>query len=320
MKLGYFTIEDLGVEHPDYFPGYSTGIYNHCCYGVGRTEAEALVDCLMSLDDFTSEEFKRIEDEYGPTDDETTSLEVADGNPEFPPLFHIGIRYDFLEENRFSRILKIKSLEPLRYESYCATQGYVIKVNGSARYGDFKSNDWPESAEAYFTNLRESGELYFYVPYSTGSDYSGSTVTRANYLYIEEEYGEDWVHIVYGGYDTYAIAVGLTGLLQSDRFDEFCEILEGLEDYPLIDDEALYQLEMEAADEAWECWVEDAFKSSLEEKFEDYEFEWPDDLRTFFEEKREESNTYWECEGYGPDMYINVNKVIEEITFDDIEN
>jgi len=162
------------------------------------------------------------------------------------------------------------------------------------------------------------------VPYASGSDYSGSTVEKANAKCIEDAYEEhEWVHPVYGGYDTFAVAIGVTGLLgcDDDTFDEFCETLEGLEDYPVIDEEALCELEMESADEAWESWCRGDFTCTLEKEYEDQaEFEWPDDfdLRAFFEEKREEANVYWYCEGSGPSMYVDLDAVVKGITFDDI--
>ena len=52
----------------------------------------------------------------------------------------------------------------------------------------------------------------------------------------------------HGGFDTYAVVLGLTGLLEcaDDTFDAILGIIEGLEDYPLIDDEALSNLESDA--------------------------------------------------------------------------
>ena len=159
------------------------------------------------------------------------------------------------------------------------------------------------------------------MPYASGSDYSGSTVEKANCREFLESYGEEgFVWEAHGGHNTYAVVLGLTGLLEcpDDTFDAILGIVEGLEDYPLIDDEALSTLETEGADEAWESWVAGDFRCALEKKFDGVEFEWPpdSDLRPFFEKRAEKANEYWFNEGYGPDMYIRLDKIVEGIDLD----
>jgi hypothetical protein len=359
LHLGDFTVECLGVEYPDYFQGYGLGPssdYDHCTYGIGNTEAEALEDCMEMMAqagtfDFDDEAERRIREEYGRADDNVTAadeLGVDEDDEEcafddFPAYWHIGIKWNIREDQRYQRYQRIRNIpniQPLRYEDYRPLHpsnrypglqewGYARRADGSGSYGDFKETDWPDSAEEYLGSLcediEETAELYFYVPYASGSDYSGSTCEKANAKCVEESYGEhDWVHPVYGGHGTYAVAIGITGLLSDcddDTFDEFCETLEDLADYPVIDEEALCEYEMEGADEAWESWCKGDFTRALEKEYEDEaDFEWPDDstLRAFFEERREDANEYWFNEGYGPDMYVRVDEVVKGITFDDV--
>ncbi len=358
LTLGDFTVESLGVEYPDYFQGYGLGPksdYYDCCYGIGNTEAEALEDCMEMMAqsgrvDLDEAAEKRIREDYGHCDDTVTAAEeMGCDEPsgpdeentfdDFPAYWHVGIKWNVREEQRLQRVRKIPNLTPLAYSDYCIVEkdsggyskrwGHVRRADGSVSYGDFKETDWPDSAESYLEGLsddcEESNECYFYVPCASGSDYSGSTVEKSNAKVFEETYGsEEWVHSVYGGFDTYAVAVGLTGLLTcaDDTFDAICEALEGLADYPLLDEEAHSALEMELSDEAWDSWVRDDFTCALDKAFaDDAEFEWPDDstLRKFFEDKREEANEYWFNEGYGPDMYVRIDEVVKGITFDDIE-
>lgn len=322
--LGSFQIEFLGVDHPDYFPGYGLGPssdYSDCTFGVGDTEAEALDDCIGMLAqrvDLSDDDVKRIRAEYGDVDEETTAADAVgceDSDDCYGPLYHVGIKWNLRRDERKQRIQNIPNLEPLRYESYQGYgRGYTDRADGSASYGDFRRTDW-----------NDKGELYFYVPYASGSDYSGSTVEKANAKWFEDTFGDnEWVHPVYGGHGTYAVAVGLSGLLacDDDTFEEVCEALEGLDGYPVFDDDALSELECEGTEEAWNNWVSGDFTRAVEKKFEDCaDFEWPDDddVRTFFEECADRANEYWYNEGYGNDMYINVDRIVDGIDFDDVE-
>jgi hypothetical protein len=351
LRVGEFQIETLGVEYPDYFQGFGLGPrskFTFCAYGIGDTEEEAFQDCLEMVAqqgfDVDDETEARIREGYGPIDDETTAAEYLDLEEfeDSPAYVHIGIKWNCREEERLERIKKLANVDFLHYQDYCPQGpssrysglqewGYTRRIDPDSKavsYGDLmKPADCPDSAVAYLeglsTDATEEGELYFFLPYASGSDYSGSTVEKANYKEFLESYGEEgFVWEAHGGFDTYAVVLGLTGLLEcaDDTFNAILDIIEGLEDYPLINDEALSNLESDLADEAWDCWVAGEFQRALEKKFDCAEFEWPadSDLRTFFEKKAEEANEYWFNEGYGPDMYIRVDEIVEGIDLDDL--
>lgn len=243
-------------------------------------------------------------------------------------------------ETRLQRLREVPNLTFLRYSDYRALStdshgcgreyGYVTRAGGNVCYGDLKEGDCPDCAESYLralsTDDTDSGEVYFYVPYASGSDYSGSLVEKSNYSVFTAEYGKDneWVFSAYGGYSTYAAVVGLTGLLTcaDDTFDSICEALEGLADYPLLDEEAHSTLEMECADSAWNSWAADDFKRAVEKKFDGCaEFDWPsdDELRVAFEQFAEKANCYWYDEGYGQDnVIIDLDTIVEGIDLDDL--
>jgi hypothetical protein len=309
-------------------------------YGHANAHVTALDECdVTALDDYPDHKCPECGNDIS---DITFGDNCADCGQEFDypehvPSWHVGIKWHYREEQRIERIRNLPNVEPLDYSDYCPTGkdssgfstgwGHVTRADGSGSYGDFHSADWPESAASYVSALSDdqfdSGDLYFYVPYASGSDYSGSTVEAANYKWFVEEHGnEDWTHEVYGGYGTYAFAIGLTGLLacDEDTFDEICEAIEGLEDYPLIDDQLLHEVESDNTEEAWNSWVSSEFTRELERACDDAAvFEWPDDseLRSFFEEKADEANCYWYCEGGGSDMYIDVGEIVAKIAFDD---
>ena len=351
LRVGDFQVESLGVEWPDYFQGYGLGprsTFNYCAYGIGDTEEEALCDCLeMAAQqgfDVDGETEERIRAEYGPADDSETALEAlgVEEETDETPFFHVGIKWNCREEERLERVKKLANVDFLHYQDYCPQGpsarysglqewGYTRRIDPDSKavsYGDLmQPADCPDSAVAYLealsTDATEEGELYFFLPYASGSDYSGSTVEKANCREFLESYGEEaFVWEARGGFDTYAVVLGLTGLLEcaDDTFDAILGIIEGLEDYPLIDDEALSNLECTLADEAWDSWVAADFRRDLEKKFSGVEFEWPSDsdLRPFFEKRAEKANEYWFNEGYGPDMYIRVDKIVEGIDLDNL--
>ena len=311
LRVGDFQVESLGVEWPDYFQGYGLGprsTFNYCAYGIGDTEEEALADCLeMAAQqgfDVDGETEERIRAEYGPADDSETALEALGVEEEGEdldetPFFHVGIKWNCREEERLARVKKLANVDFLHYQDYCPQGpssrysglqewGYTRRIDPDSKtvsYGDLmQPADCPESAvkylEALSTDATEEGELYFFLPYASGSDYSGSTVEKANCREFLESYGEEaFVWEAHGGFDTYAVVLGLTGLLEcaDDTFDAILGIIEGLENYPLIDDETLSNLETEGADEAWESWVASDFRRALEKKFDGVDFEWPSD-------------------------------------------
>jgi hypothetical protein len=234
---------------------------------------------------------------------------------------------------RMIRVLELPNVRFLTFSDYCRGSnggwGYNTRIDGSGSYGDFKETDSPTSADLYFQALsadfEDSGELYFYVPCASGSDYSGGTVCAANAKWFKDNFGnEEWVHDVYGGYGTYAIAVGLTGLLLSaeETFDAVCDAIEGLDNYPVFDDDTLCTVESEATDSAWDSWAADSFRRAVEKRFADCaEFNWPDDseLRTVFEGLADSANEYWFNEGDGDSMYIDIDDIVKAIDFDDCE-
>ena len=248
------------------------------------------------------------------------------------PVFkHLSAEQIAMAEARLSRLRKIPDVTFLSYTNYCVSgvSRGRSRADGDVSYGDLKEEDSPESAESYLralsTDDAESGEVYFYVPYASGSDYSGSLVERSNYNAFIEEYGKDneWVFSAHGGFDTYAAVVGLTGLLTcaDDTADSILEALEGLADYPLLDEEAHSALERESTDSAWELWAAESFRRTVEKKFDGIDFDWPSDneLRIAFERFADEANCYWYDEGYGQDnMSIDLNRIVEGINLDDL--
>jgi len=333
--LGSFTIESLGVDYPNYFQGYGVAHskFSDCCYGVGDTEAEALDDCIEQLSqiiDLTAEAEERIREEFGAPSEESANEWEEEGSSE-APYFHVGIRWNIREEERLARV-KALGVEPLTYNSYECLEdrpsngfprawGNVRRLdNYKASYRDFKRSEWPNSAKSYYAGLSDdklaSEERYFFVPCASGSDYSGSTVERSNHkVFLEtyETYKANYVHNVVGSYGTYTVAVGLTGLLSADddTFDEICNVIAGLQNYPVIDKQELSRLELDLSVDAWRDWGDFDFRRALTQRFG--EREWKDDLSQSFEKARQAANEDWFSEE-GGGMYIRIERIVDKIS------
>ena len=91
-------------------------------------------------------------------------------------------------------------------------------------------------------------------------------------------------------------------------------MLDGLEDYPAVDDSALSEQELEDQEENWKSWAERDFRLALEKKFGGSADEVSDEaLREAFDEAAEESGTYWESQGSTGDMYIDIQRLMKMI-------
>jgi len=116
----------------------------------------------------------------------------------------------------------------------------------------------------------EDGFFVLEIPVCSGSDYSGSLVERSNHKAIEEEYGDvPGCYTFHGGYDTFSIAFDLR-LILIDGIGPIEELLRGLENYPLIDEDLHSTMEHEAEDECWASYGRGDFIRALEDSFSDF--------------------------------------------------
>jgi CheY-like chemotaxis protein len=248
-----------------------------------------------------------------------------------------------------------------KYEKYYGYEDDVRDVC-SISFGDLKNMELRELEFVYIDREdldRDNLESYyiplhniFVVPqYMQGSDYGGSLVDAANKKAFLEEYegteGGEGILEMYGGHGSFGVAIPLRVYLEND---EIQSTLHGLEDYPVVCEETLSQLEMEGAEEAWESWVEGDFVSAVEGRLgiEDLEedeekteearrfyqqqqqliyldshdpekFGWEviKNIRELFEVARERAGEEWFNEGQ--DMTIRVEEVAKEVTLTDLQ-
>ena len=159
-------------------------------------------------------------------------------------------------------------------------------INGNRlRYHPYLHDDPPENELVEEQVVRrgsfESDPKGMYVEpkYVSFGDYGGSMVERSNYDEFMEEFAEhrgtEWWN--WGGdYGSHGLIVRVDA---DERVPEIGEFFEGLEVYPLANEDRHSELEEEARAEAWEDYGEREFidklielEPRLEEEIEEYSF------------------------------------------------
>lgn len=172
--------------------------------------------------------------------------------------------------------------------------------------------DWPVSRYGRW-EVRKDGR-YEVPELLSGSDYSGSLVTRSNHDVWRETFadGEDkWWTSVIGGYCTYAIVIDMEAIT-----DEAREFLDALDGYPLADEDHHSRMEMDAQSEAWESWGRNDFIRALEKRFNVEDLDIGADSQALFElfhDTADRIGEYWENQ-QGSDMYISVDRIVKAVT------
>lgn len=156
----------------------------------------------------------------------------------------------------------------------------------------------------YYGDLDPSptGE-YVMLPLSSGSDYSGSTVERSNYLVFLEQFPELLID-VYGGHGTYALLCPLaySCALQDD--------LNDLEQYPVLDDDAWSNLEYEIESEAWDDWIRGDFVHALEQHEVSIDGLNDTAQHALFQLGYSQSNAEYIHEGGYTSCYVDVERIV----------
>jgi len=164
-----------------------------------------------------------------------------------------------------------------------------------------------------------SGEpQWFEVQPATGSDYSGGTVTLSNQRELKRllaECEEDaplpdcvWC-TASGGHGTYALFVVYAALPEEIR-----AVLDALDDYPSVDDEALSELECQLGAEAWASWGNAELRRALEREFgADLERVTDGDLFELFRVAGELLGQDWQFE-QGAQAYFDFTRAARELS------
>lgn len=189
-------------------------------------------------------------------------------------------------------------------------------------YGDedFGQDIGSGSASIAYSNLHygqaspDEDHLWYASNYTSGSDYSGTTAEKSNYKVILEEAerlaeemdDDSWFQTFHGDHGTYAIAFHV-----DKTPDEIVEMLESLENYPVLDESAMSELESEEEDEAWESTYREDYRRALEKEFDgDADAVSDEELSDHFRRWSDAANEYWEHSTEGP--YIDIYRIAEK--------
>jgi len=210
----------------------------------------------------------------------------------------------------------VLKLHGVRFTTYC---GYVY---------DRESRIWnyPETCQdntAGFDEFKDikpdtvNLELLYLIPdLMSYSDYSNGRVIQESNLKAflvnhETDETEGAFVRLSGHYGSTGLAIR-ANMITEDMLDD----LISLENYPVLDDSIMSELELEGQNEAWECWVEHDFTKELESKF-DCELSCDDrELVELFYKLAERSNEYWFEDGC--DQCIRIEKLVDVATSEDI--
>lgn len=163
-------------------------------------------------------------------------------------------------------------------------------------------------------HARTDGRDYYLCPDRlSGSDYSGTGIIgRANFRAFQKLF--EHYHKLSGNHNNFGIAISINWLLRaSDEALKVMDLLEALEDYPIICDETLSEVECELAEEAWENWTHDDYRAGLEERFDT---KIKKDLRELFQKVLERESIYWAISGN--DMTIDMDKMIAKTKLEEL--
>jgi len=153
-----------------------------------------------------------------------------------------------------------------------------LVCGGRYSYGDFKPYKG-KATEALYKSL------FYLSAHLEGSDYSGGSCERSNHrVFLKQFKDTEGVYNVSGGMGTYAVAIRLDVY---EHNNEVREVLDSLEDYCVLDEEDLGQLEHE-----WQCEAMPDILHNLTSKID--------------------------LENYLPDFDIDNEKDLEQIVWDGI--
>ena len=169
----------------------------------------------------------------------------------------------------------------------------------------------------------EKTDIFLISKYMQYGDYDNSCmVERSNYKLFLEDYGEKpGIFRIYGGYGSSGIAISIRYLLDPDneeKADEIIDLLNGLNNYPCIDDEDMSNMEYESFLESLDVFAIRDCNDLLSSQYliDVYDFNEDKLKEILLEADRNLNYPSYEIES-GGSCYIDTKRLIEKVTLMD---
>lgn len=166
------------------------------------------------------------------------------------------------------------------------------------------------------------------VPYTAHGDYVGSHCESSNHNELMEQFAESFgVAECIGGYDSRCTMIAVD-YVTNEEAEQLLEILEGLQNHPLINEERMSEEELEYADgDGWEHFGGYDWQRALREHFGADHDETADTLidnlsteegRALYYTATERAEYRIEFEAYQSPLY-RFEDMVEQLTLDDLK-
>lgn len=170
----------------------------------------------------------------------------------------------------------------------------------------------------------DNGNIYLSCHLLSYGDYDNSgSIERANVKFLQEKYpeyrrislglwerGETWEGVkilpkskiieLYGSFNHHQIWI-------REDIAEKEEYFESLVNYPVLNDEKVYEIEAEMEAENWKLWIKEELIKTLPKKWQEIDWQ-EEELWEAYQKAKEEESEYFYVESGGIG-YINIDKI-----------
>ena len=146
--------------------------------------------------------------------------------------------------------IMVRDVLPFKYEKY-----HFYKRDPNEEETDLEDLRGGEIWEPYSAD--ESDAELIAIPFTEWGDYSGEVLTRSNHRVILEDFREEVIE------GRWQFGTVLLLPLEGEVSEELADLIVKLEGYPCVDEEDLFELELELLTENWADWQGDNFRDDV---------------------------------------------------------
>lgn len=186
-------------------------------------------------------------------------------------------------------------------------------ANNHESFDSFAWFNAPDDAAFWtlvYTHNRDSGSI-------DKANSEALAAILAEYIESGDVVSESHSHWAVGWVEGYAIRVYEGGEVTA-AFKAYCDAQARLEDYPILDESLLGEIEQTEIDESWDIWIRSDFERAIE-KAHDVELDDCSDeaLRQLFDNACNESSTY--PEHSGSEVIVCLETIVASVTLESLK-